>query len=94
MHGNWHSLPFMAKDFISPSCQITTQNTRTPFATQKKGSYTQVFTLLQLLLAGVQAFLSFTLYLSEKNFTVLFNVQFLSPFKNPVSWLLIGPCIL
>ena len=94
MHGNWHSLPYMAKDFISPSCQITTQNTRTPFATHKKGSYTRVFTLLQLLLAGVQAFLSFTLYLSEKNFTVLFNVQFLSPFKNPVSWLLIGPCIL
>ena len=52
-----------------------TQNTRTSFA-QKKGSYTRVFTLLRLLLAGVQVFLSFTLYLSEKQITVL-NVQFL-----------------
>ena len=50
-----------------------TQNTRTSFA-QKKGSYTRVFTLLRLLLAGVQVFLSFTL--SEKQITVL-NVQFL-----------------
>ena len=65
----------MANDLISPSCQITTQNTRTPFAT-KKGSYTRVFTLLQLLLAGVQVFLSLTLYLSETQITVL-NVQFL-----------------
>ena len=53
-----------------------TQNTRTSFATKKKGSYTRVFTLLRLLLAGVQVFLSFTLYLSEKQITVL-NVQFL-----------------
>ena len=98
MHKNWHNLPFMANDLISPSCQITTQNTarknsktyvqklahmpnnytqntRTSFA-QKKGSYTRVFTLLRLLLAGVQVFLSFTLYLLEKQITVL-NVQFL-----------------
>ena len=65
----------MANDLISPSCQITTQNTRTSFAT-KNGSYTRVFTLLRLLLAGVQVFLSFTLYLLEKQITVL-NVQFL-----------------
>ena len=75
MQKNWHNLPFMANDLISPSCQITTQNTRTSFAT-KNGSYTRVFTLLRLLLAGVQVFLSFTLYLLEKQITVL-NVQFL-----------------
>ena len=74
MHKNWHNLPFIANDLISPRCQITTQNPRTSFAT-KKGSYTRVFTLLRLLLAGVQVFVSFTLYLLEKKITVL-NVQF------------------
>ena len=75
MHKNWHNLPFIANDLISPSCQITPQ-TQEPLLLQKKGSYTRVFTLLRLLLAGVQVFLSFTLYLSEKQITVL-NVQFL-----------------
>ena len=70
----------MASDFISRSCRITTQNTRTSFATPR------VFTLLQHIIAGIQAFLNFTLTFRKKN-TVFFNVQFLSLFKNPLSLL-------
>ena len=92
MHKNWHNLPFIANDLISPSCQITPQ-TQEPLLVQKKGSYTRVFTLLRLLLAGVQVFLSLhSLPFGKKNHSTKRSV--LIPFKHPVSWLLIGPCIL
>ena len=69
MYKNWHTY------------QITIPKTQEPLLPQKKGSYTRVFTLLRLLLAGIHVFLSFTFYLPEKQITVL-NVQFLYLLRN------------
>ena len=88
----------MANDLISPSCQITTQNTarknsktyvqklahmpnnytqntRTSFAQKKRFLHTG-FYFTAAFIGRSSGFLKFTLYLSEKQITVL-NVQFL-----------------
>ena len=74
MHKNWHNLPFIANDLISPSCQITTQNTRTSFATKKRFLHTG-FYFTAAFIGRSSGFLKFYSLPFGKKITVL-NVQF------------------